>query len=131
MDTVSPEVRSRIMGRIKGKGTKPELAVAAGLRMLGHSDPKGAASLPGRPDFVLGDLCIFVHGCFWHRCPAHGKTPPHERWRVKLEENVRRDRRVRAKLRAMGYRTMVIWEHENPLKGALRAHRRANDGGGR
>ncbi|WP_210242688.1 hypothetical protein [Mesorhizobium sp. B2-4-17] len=46
-DTVTPEVRSRMMAAIKGKDTKPELAVRRSLHALGfryslHADASRA-----------------------------------------------------------------------------------------
>ena len=43
-------------------------------------------------------LCVFVHGCFWHRHPGCPKaTTPKSRvafWRAKFERNVARDAEV-------------------------------------
>ncbi len=59
---------------------------------------------------------VFVHGCFWHRhdCPAGRKVPASNRdyWFRKLERNRLRDRENKAKLEAMGWRVLVIWECE-------------------
>ena len=58
-------------------------------------------------------LCVFVHGCFWHCCLRHFKAPKTRaaHWRRHFAGNVARDRRVRRQLRALGYATMVVWEH--------------------
>ena len=39
-------------------------------------------------------LVVFVDGCFWHSCPAHGSLPVARRewWATKLERTVERDR---------------------------------------
>jgi DNA mismatch endonuclease (patch repair protein) len=65
---MSRETRSRVMSRIRGRDTGPELVVAAGLTALGLSFESHARDLPGRPDFVFRDikLAIFVDGDFWH-----------------------------------------------------------------
>src|SRR5262245_8797324 len=104
-DIVDRKTRSRMMSGIRGRNTKPELAVrkaltAAGFRYRLHSN-----HLPGRPDLVLAKhrCAIFVHGCFWHRHPGckYAYTPKSNVrfWLDKLESNVRRDKLVRASLR--------------------------------
>src|SRR5581483_9913725 len=67
-DIMSPETRSRVMARIRGRDTGPELVVAAGLAAMGVSFESHARDLPGRPDFVMREirLAIFVDGDFWH-----------------------------------------------------------------
>ena len=125
-DSVSPEVRSRIMRAIKGKDTGPERALGAALVAAGvaYWQPR-KGELPGSPDFcVQRRLAVFCHGCFWHSCPRHGKAPKLERWRLHLARNRRRDLKVRRQLRALGWATMVVWEHENMARAADRVVRR-------
>lgn len=122
MDTVSPEKRSWIMSRIRGRDTSPELRLRrllhrVGLRFRLH------ARLPGRPDLVLPRhrIAVFVHGCFFH---AHGcrrsRLPKSnsEFWAAKFAGNTERDRRVVAALEAAGWSVLVLWECESldPLK---------------
>jgi DNA mismatch endonuclease (patch repair protein) len=61
-------------------------------------------------------VAIFVHGCFWHShdC-ARGRNQPKTRigfWRPKLAENRLRDARTTAKLHALGWFVVVVWECE-------------------
>src|SRR5262245_8235108 len=63
-------------------------------------------SLPGtrrRADlaFVRARVAVFVDGCFWHGCPAHGTWPRANAlwWRKKITDNIRRDRDTDAYLR--------------------------------
>jgi DNA mismatch endonuclease (patch repair protein) len=118
MDTVAPEVRSRIMSRIRGKDTGPERAVrsflhGAGLRFRIHK--KG---MPGTPDIVLPryKTVIFVHGCFWHQhpgCQHYGvPTSNSSYWTVKFERIAERDARKVRELEALGWTVKVIWECE-------------------
>ena len=55
-DVFTPEKRSEGMSRIRGRDTKPELALRSILHRLGYrftvNGPKNK-SLPGRPDIVL------------------------------------------------------------------------------
>jgi DNA mismatch endonuclease (patch repair protein) len=116
MDRLSREARSRLMSRVRSQDTDPEIRVrrvahAMGLRFRLHR-----RDLPGCPDMVLPRhrLCVFVHGCFWHRHPECPKaTTPKSHvafWRAKFERNVARDAEVARGLRAAGWRVTVIWE---------------------
>jgi len=133
MDRVDAATRSRIMRAIKSRDTKPELALARALRATLPAYAmfsRRKNRLPGRPDFVVHHawtgtrLAVFMHGCFWHLCSRHYKPPSGEAWRRKMDANRRRDIRVRRQLRALGWRTMVVWEHEDPSRGAARVARR-------
>lgn len=106
------------MSRIRGKDTRPELAVrsalwAAGLRYRLHDK-----RLPGHPDVVFPGrrAVVFVHGCFWHCHEGCGNFRiPKTRadwWAAKLARNKARDAEVRAALVAAGWRVIVIWECE-------------------
>ncbi|MDN7915350.1 very short patch repair endonuclease [Burkholderia cepacia] len=118
MDKVSPEVRSRMMGRISGKDTQPELIVRRTAHALGFRFRLHRRDLPGRPDVVFPGkkTVIFVHGCFWHRHKGckYCYTPKSnvEFWQEKFENNVGRDERVRKKLEDLGWKVAVIWECE-------------------
>src|SRR4051812_43246817 len=63
-DIMSPEKRSALMARIRGKNTGPERAIGAVVAKLGLKAEFHASDLPGRPDFVLRRLrvAIFVDG---------------------------------------------------------------------
>ena len=55
-DVFTPQKRSEVMSRIRGRDTKPELALRSMLHRLGYrftvNGPKNR-SLPGKPDIVL------------------------------------------------------------------------------
>ncbi|MDE3193522.1 MAG: very short patch repair endonuclease, partial [Chloroflexota bacterium] len=56
-----------------GKGTKPELALRRLLSAAGARGYRLNARAEGiRPDLVWAGrkVAVFVHGCFWHRCPT-------------------------------------------------------------
>ena len=59
-------------------------------------------------------LALFIDGCFWHSCPAHGTRPASNRpfWDQKLQRNRSRDQKVRRHLRARGWHVARIWEHD-------------------
>lgn len=126
-DTVSPEVRSRMMAAVRGKDTGPEMAVRRGLHALGFRYSLHVRRLPGRPDIVLAKhrAVIFVEGCFWHghagcslaRIPAT-RT---DYWRDKIARNRERDARSRKALDDLGWRHLTIWECSLRGKGAAEA----------
>jgi DNA mismatch endonuclease (patch repair protein) len=114
-DIVDPLTRSRIMASVKTRDTRLELAVQRALRTSGYRIRVNATELPGSPDVVVPELraVVLVHGCFWHRHGCDRTTTPRSRrsyWQRKFEENVRRDRRNRRRLRRMGWRTFTVWE---------------------
>ncbi len=125
-DVFDRETRSRVMRAIRSSGTKPEVRLQQALRDAGIAFGEPSERLPGRPDVVIAEarLAVFVHGCFWHLCPRHYKPPSSAGWRTKMDANRRRDVRVRRKLRALGWRTTVVWEHEAPAAAARRIARR-------
>lgn len=115
------------MSRIRGKDTKPELAVRSLLHRMGYRFRLHRRDLPGSPDIVLPKFkaVVFVHGCFWHRHDGCSKaytvkTDPEGRWRKKFEQNVERDRCVRAALKKLGWKVIVVWECKIGDPGRLR-----------
>lgn len=118
-DVFTPEKRSEVMSRIRGRDTKPEMALRSMLHRLGYRFTVNGPlnrSLPGKPDLVLPkyQTVIFVHGCFWHgheHCPAFRlpKTRP-AWWKAKIEGNQTRDLRCQIALRNLGWHVVTIWE---------------------
>lgn len=118
MDRLTPERRSWNMSRIHGRDTRPEREVRSLLHRLGFRFRLNSRALPGTPDVVLPKYrsVVLVHGCFWHRhadCPL-AYTPKSHRafWSHKFAENVARDRKNVAALRASGWQVIVVWECE-------------------
>ncbi|HKX80148.1 MAG TPA: DNA mismatch endonuclease Vsr [Novosphingobium sp.] len=119
-DTLNPAARSERMGRVRGRDTKPEMVVRRLLHAMGYRYRLQARDLPGRPDIVFRGRrkAILVHGCFWHRhadptCKL--SRLPKTRldfWLPKLEGNRQRDEANLARLRAMGWRVLLVWECE-------------------
>jgi DNA mismatch endonuclease (patch repair protein) len=118
MDRLTPEERSRLMSKIRGKDTKPELLVRSMLHRAGYRFSLHRKDLPGKPDIVLRKYktVVFVHGCFWHchkGCKsAHLPKSNSAFWKRKLERNVANDSRHQAKLAEMGWNVVVVWECE-------------------
>lgn len=87
---------------------------------------------PGKPDIAFPGrkIAVFVHGCFWHRCPhcdlpLPGHNPDY--WRYKFRRNLGRDATNQAELDAMGWKSIVIWEckMKEDLSGCVEVVRRA------
>jgi DNA mismatch endonuclease (patch repair protein) len=116
-DVFSPEKRSAVMRRVKGKDTAPELKVRRLLRRMGVGYRLHRADLPGKPDIAMPGrkLAIFVHGCFWHGhdCKA-GKLPSSrsDYWIPKIKANRERDERALNNLEALGWHGLVVWQCE-------------------
>lgn len=114
-DIMSPEKRSALMARIKGKDTLPEREIAQSLASAGFAWEPHARDLPGRPDFVFwaARVAVFVDGDFWHgwRFPQW-QDKLSEAWELKIASNRARDRRNHRKLRKMGWKVIRIWEHQ-------------------
>lgn len=115
VDIVPPGKRSQMMSGIRGKDTKPEIAVRRALFSRGFRYRLHDKRLPGRPDIVFPGRksVIFIEGCFWHghgcnlfRLPAT-RT---EFWREKIGQNKLRDSSVRKQLENLGWRHLTIWE---------------------
>lgn len=115
-DIVDSQTRSRMMAGIRGKDTKPELALRRSLHALGFRYRLHAKGIPGRPDLVLPrfNAVIFVHGCFWHRhSDCRYASVPSTRpdfWASKFAANVTRDTSVRLELGKAGWRVATVWE---------------------
>jgi len=116
MDVVGKDQRSRLMSRIRGKDTTPEMIVRRLVHSLGYRYRLHVRQLPGCPDLVFASRrkAILVHGCFWHRHKCRkGRSMPGTRvrfWSEKLSRNQSRDRLVRSRLRRLGWRVLVVWE---------------------
>nr|WP_246776513.1 very short patch repair endonuclease [Bradyrhizobium sp. CCBAU 53351] len=124
MDRMTTEQRSRVMSRVRGRDTAPEMTVRRIAHALGLRFRLHRRDLPGTPDLVFpkSRTAVFVHGCFWHRHPGCSRASmPQTRiefWRSKLAGNVVRDRAASAALKKAGWKVAVVWECEvkNPDK---------------
>lgn len=117
-DIFSRKKRSEVMGKVKGKDTRPETKVRSLLHRAGLRFRKNAKSLPGTPDIVLPkySAIIFVNGCFWHRhdCKQGNSMPENNKefWKTKFLENIERDKIKVRTLEKMGWRVFTLWECE-------------------
>lgn len=115
-DTMTKRERSERMALVKSKNTRPEKIVRHLIDRLEFKYHLHGTELPGRPDFVFSrrHKAIFVHGCFWHRhrgCKLARIPKSRVRfWTEKLEGNKRRDARNLARIRRLGWSSLVVWE---------------------
>ncbi len=107
------------MSRVRGKNSKPELAVRSMLHKAGFRFRLHKKELPGTPDIVLPKYktTIFIHGCFWHRhCKCRrGRSVPNsnkEYWNSKFKRTIERDKENIKFLLASNWKVIVIWECE-------------------
>src|SRR5579862_8980172 len=106
------------MAKVRSKGNVSTEAAAEAI--LRSNKVRGWVKNPknilGHPDFYFSrsKLALFIDGCFWHACPICGRLPKSRKkfWSKKIDENRRRDNRVRNKLRREGFHVTRVWEHQ-------------------
>lgn len=107
---------SRVMSANKARNTKPELLLRKALWRKGVRGYRlHSKYLPGSPDLFFSKkrLAVFIHGCYWHRCPhCNLSLPKHNAvfWKDKFMRNQERDRESVKKIKEAGYRMVVLWE---------------------
>lgn len=124
------------MQRQGRRDTAPELALRRELWRRGLRYRVDVAPLAGmrrRADIVFtrARVAVFVDGCYWHGCPLHASTPKANRewWVAKLAANVARDRDTEARLSALGWHVVRVWEHEVAADAADRVEREVRNPG--
>lgn len=113
------------MKRQLDRDTGPEKLIRSILFRQGLRYRVDMPIIPGtrrRADVVFpkARVAVFVDGCFWHGCPQHGTWPKASAnwWKKKIETNQDRDRDTTARLEAVGWRVIRVWEHEDPAQAA-------------
>lgn len=109
----------RVMVANYGGNTTPERVLRGALRRAGmkfRREREVLTDLRCKADVVFPKerVCVFVDGCFWHGCRMHFSVPKTHSswWKEKVEDNMRRDRRKTAQLRAAGWEVIRVWEHQ-------------------
>lgn len=130
MDHLSSEARSALMSRVRGRHTRPELAVRRAAHALGYRFRLHRRDLPGTPDLVFPGrrVAMFVHGCFWHAhdCSKSKAVKTNsDYWAAKLRRNAERDARTEQTLIDLGWRVVTIWECETKKGDILLARLRS------
>ena len=134
-DRVPPDARlsARFSGQAR-KGTRPELLLRRELhgRGLRYRIQYPVPGLPRRTvdiAFTRARLAVLVDGCFWHSCPEHHVIPKANRewWKWKFATNQARDADTDARLLALEWAVIRVWEHESPDMGANRIQKWMSD----
>ena len=116
MDSVDRETRSKIMSRIRQRGSAMEREFVKAIRGAGIKYRKNVR-IYGTPDMILvgSKILIFLDSCFWHGCRYHCRKPKSNTpfWnREKLTRNRRRDAKVTRFYRKRGFVVLRFWEHQ-------------------
>jgi DNA mismatch endonuclease (patch repair protein) len=121
-----PATTSRIMAAIRGRDTRPELALRRALHAHGLRYRVHPQNILGRPDLANAKrkIAVFVDGDYWHGNPAEWRRrgyrtleaqfPEDKRefWVGKITGNIRRDQKVSAALIADGWTVIRVWESD-------------------
>jgi DNA mismatch endonuclease (patch repair protein) len=108
------------MQAIRARDTTPELEVrrrlhAAGLRYRVGVRPVPTLRRTADIVFTRRRIAIFIDGCFWHSCPAHGHAVGTNQayWAPKLARTIARDLETTEALQAAAWTVARFWEHED------------------
>ncbi|WP_299398455.1 very short patch repair endonuclease [uncultured Gelidibacter sp.] len=110
--------RSKIMSRIRGKNTKPEILLRKALWSKNIRYRIDSKQLPGKPDIAIKKykLAIFIDSEFWHGYNWDERKDSiksnRKFWIPKIERNMQRDRQVNQELVEMGYTVFRFWSKE-------------------
>jgi len=115
MDVFNRKKRSEIMSKIHGKNTKVELVFYDAVRKRGIKGFKRHYDIIGTPDLAFPKIkvAVFIDGDFWHGkdfLKWKNKLSPF--WFNKINNNIKRDRLVKKKLTAKGWRILRFWDVE-------------------
>lgn len=122
---MTPEERSILMSKIKGKDTSIELKLRKELYKRGIRYRKNSKEIYGHPDISIKKykIAIFCDGDFWHGYNwaerEHDLKSNRGYWVKKIEKNMEKDIEVNHVLDYLGYTVIRVWEHEieKDLKG--------------
>lgn len=114
------EERHKIMSRIKGKDTKPEIILRKYLWSKGLRYKKNCKGLPGKPDiaitkYKLAVFCDseFFHGKDWDKQRSKvEKGANSEYWVKKIERNIQRDKKKDIELKDLGWDVIHLWSKD-------------------
>lgn len=114
---VSTRAGSHLAGR-RRESTAPEVVLRKAVHALGGRFRLHPHIAKGcTPDFVLPRrrIAVFVDGCFWHGCPAHGRKTPWtgpnaSLWEDKMRRNAERDQRSTELAEEHGWHVVRVWE---------------------
>jgi DNA mismatch endonuclease, patch repair protein len=104
------------MSRIRGRDTKPELALRRALWDFGLRGWRCHWAGPGgRVDvaFTRWRVAVFVDGSFWHGHPSKWQADRWQGyWDAKIKRNIARDHAQDEALARAGWVVIRVWEFE-------------------
>lgn len=105
------------MASIRSKNSKAERVVFSYLRREGVYFQKHYKRVAGKPDIALPrkKKAVFIDGDFWHGRRLDewiSKNGEHNYWADKIRNNIVRDKKQRAELRADDWQVLVVWESD-------------------
>ena len=114
------EERHKIMSKIRGKDTKPEIILRKYLWSKGLRYRKNCRGLPGRPDIALTKYKVavfcdseFFHGKDWDKQRAKvNKGANSDYWVKKIERNIERDKQKDKELKELGWTVIHFWSKD-------------------
>ncbi len=113
---MTKEQRSRTMSKIRSAKTGFEKKIFRELKKRGLYFKTHYGGIIGKPDIALPKprKAVFLHSDFWHgwHLVQWKKVLPNKFWKDKLSKNRDRDKLVIRKLRKIGWRVLVVWEHQ-------------------
>lgn len=104
------------MSRVKSKGNRStEILFLSLLKQAQITGWRRHYDIIGKPDFAFPKLkiAVFVDGAFWHGHPS-SPLPGSNRefWKVKIEQNRKRDEMVNQALKKKGWWIARVWDFE-------------------
>ena len=114
------EERHKIMSRIRGKDTKPEIILRKYLWSKGLRYRKNYKGLPGKPDIAITKYKVavfcdseFFHGKDWDKQRSKvEKGANSDYWVKKITRNIERDKQKDKELRDLGWKVIHLWSKE-------------------
>jgi len=106
------------MSAVRASGSQVERKLGGALWKADLRYRKQYNKLPGKPDFVLVKhrIAIFCDSHFWHGYNWKKRKYEHRSnkrfWHNKIEENMRRDKKVNNELKRRRWTVIRFWEHE-------------------
>ncbi len=116
MDNLTKEQRKLNMSRIRSENTIPERVIMRELKRRKIYFSTHDKHLIGKPDIVFRKkrVVVFIDSDFWHLNPKKFIMPKSNKryWKLKIENNQKRDKKVNKELKKAGWKVIRIWESD-------------------
>ena len=104
------------MSKIRSKNTGAEILIFKELGKRKISFSKHYKKVVGSPDIAVPKKkkAVFIDGDFWHgyQFSKLKRRLPKKYWFKKIENNIKRDKRIRSKLKRQCWKVLRLWEHK-------------------